>query len=89
MNIESIESPPLPFDVMERVDQVDGVLYSTLINDKVLVGKYGIDKLAENIHRLMSMLLTDVQSEYNEEDGDDYRLTLTDSGRTLLNSLHE
>jgi len=79
----------LPFDVMEKVDQEDGVLYSTLINDKILVSKYGIDKLAENLHRLMSMMLTNVYAEYNVEDGDDYRFTLTESGRTLLNTLHE
>jgi hypothetical protein len=90
LNRQIADTPSLPFDLMERADTENGVMYSTLISDKFLVSKYeGIDKLVENIHRLMSMMLIDVKHEYSQEEGEDYRLSLTASGLSLLHGLHE
>jgi len=90
MNTQVADTPSLPFDIMEKADAENGVLYSSLINDKFLVSKYeGIDKLVESIHRLMSLMLLTVKPEYSQEEGEDYRLILTQSAQSLLHGLHE
>ena len=71
---------------MQRAAAPNGVLFSDLLNDKMLVTDYNtMIELTSYIHKLISLKLIDIRKEYDSSHGDDYVIKLNELGASLLN----
>lgn len=83
-----IETPILSYEIMTRADSVEGVLFTELINDKLLISRHeNLDNLVAAIQRLIGLGMLEIQP-VHDEDGVDYRLLLSKSGSSLLDRPH-
>ena len=80
----------MPYSVLEAIPKEEGALYTTLLNYQSLLTRYSdVNSLASEIHKIIALALVKTVPEYSDEEGEDYRLFLTDRGKNILKTLHE
>ena len=85
---EIIEDPHISYQIMEFISD-SGTLYSNLINELQIIERYGdVNALAVEIRKLIVLKIIESTKEYSQEEGDDFRLTLTERGKTILKNPH-
>jgi hypothetical protein len=88
MTTEYEELPPVSYQILEVISD-SGINYSSLLNDKALVERYSnINILAAEIHKLIIFKIIASEKIYSLEEGNDFKLTLTPRGKSMLKSLH-
>jgi hypothetical protein len=84
-----IEQPLVSYEIMSRADSAEGVLFTELINDKILIARHeNLDNLVAAIQRLIGLGMIEIEPVNDEEDGKDYRLFLSKTGSSLLDRPH-
>ena len=85
-----VELPLVSYDILEYIKDDAGIAYSTLLNINSLVTRYpDVGEFVDRVHKLIALGLIEASLETSEEEGDDYRLSLTKRGSNTLKSLHE
>ena len=89
--MSTVAQPPIfAYQIIETLGS-SGMHYSTLLNHKPLIERYGdVNKLAGEIHKLIALQIVVTKKTYSPEEGDDFKLTLTKRGMIILkNPNHE
>ena len=69
MSTEVVESPVFAYQIMETIGN-HGMDYSTLLNHKPLIERYGdINKLAGESHKLIALQIIIAEKIYSPEEG--------------------
>lgn len=88
MTVET-EFPLVPYPILEAIPN-EGILYSTLLNMTSLLERYGdVNTLANEIHKIIPLDLVSIIPDYDENGDEDYRISLTDRGKSILKNPHE
>ena len=90
MAVDIVEPPIFGYQIIETIGE-HGMDYSTLLNHKPLINRYGdINILAGEVHKLIALQIVITEKIYSPEEGDDFKLKLTERGMNMLkNPNHE
>jgi len=75
------------YRIMERIGE-DGMLYSDLISDRQLVGSYGgVNNVSSEIRKMSALRIIEPRWVCSDDEGEDFRLTLTKRGLRMVEGL--
>ncbi len=82
--MSTIDAVDVSYDLMEYASG-NGVSYSTILNNESMIKKYGnLTILLQNLRRLIAFGLVKTIPVYSDQEGDDYKIQLTDTGESFL-----
>ena len=84
MSIITSKPPPFPYSVLELVGS-NGIHYSSLLNNDDMISQYkDVNILAGEVQKLIILCIIESKQVYSDEDGSDFKLSLTHRGKNIL-----